>query len=49
MKIDLKIAGIAMSAIGLVASFIGDIIDEKQVEEMVDEKVNTALAKREES
>ncbi len=44
-----KIIGLAATVIGFGATLLSDWVNEKKMEEMVDEKVNEALAKREEN
>lgn len=41
-----KLIGFAATAIGLGASLISDWVDEKKMDEKIEEKVNEALAKR---
>jgi hypothetical protein len=43
----IRILGLVASVIGVGASLISDWVNDKKTEEMVDEKVEAALAKRE--
>ncbi len=44
----LTLLGFAATAIGFAATFAQNWIDEKQTEEMIDEKIKAALAENEE-
>lgn len=44
----IKIIGFAATALGLAATVVTDWVNERKMEEMVDEKVQAALATREE-
>lgn len=50
MKKDsaIKLLGLAAMALGGVATLIGNWVQERQMEQMIDEKVQEALAEREE-
>ena len=41
----IKILGIAATAAGVVATLLSDWVKEKKMDEMIEEKVNEALAK----
>ena len=43
----IKLIGIVVSAIGIAVDVISKVVETKQMEEMVQEKVNKALAQRE--
>ena len=43
----IRILGLVASVFGVGASLISDWVNDKKMEEMVDEKVEAALAKRE--
>lgn len=43
----IKIIGIVVSAIGIAVDVISKVVETKQMEEMVQEEVNKALAQRE--
>ena len=43
----IKIIGGVATVMGLVATVVGNWVNERQTEMMIDEKVNEALAKRE--
>lgn len=47
-RVAIKGLGIAATAVGLVASLATDWVNEKKMDEKIEEKVNEALAKREE-
>lgn len=42
-KMNLKIIGLILGAISMGAGLIGNFIDTKQTEEMIDEKIKEAL------
>lgn len=44
----IKILGIAATAIGMGATLITDWVNDKKTDEKIEEKVNDALAKRDE-
>lgn len=50
MKKDsaIKLLGLAAMALGGVATLVGNWVQERQMEQMIDEKVQEALAEREE-
>jgi hypothetical protein len=41
----IKVLGITASAIGIAATFLSDWVNEKKMDEKIEEKVNEALAK----
>ena len=43
----IKLIGIVVSAIGIAVDVISNVVETKQMAEMVQEKVNKALAQRE--
>ncbi len=43
----IKLIGIVVSAIGIAVDVISKVVETKQMEEMVQEEVNKALAQRE--
>lgn len=49
MKPNYRLMGILVTIGGFVLSTVGDWIASKELDEMIDEKVNEALANREEA
>ena len=46
---SIKIIGVAVTVIGIGVELLSDWVDERKLDEMIDEKINEAFENREES
>lgn len=45
----IKVIGLTATAIGFIATIVNDWVNERKMEEIIDEKVNEALAEKDEN